>query len=330
MFVDLDLGELLGGYPPEISERERRILVTQNPRYKKIYKEKLGEFIDTHDLLQRQRTVEENIRKANRITPNLHAELEAIDELLLMGSLEAERQCGRLNMAPWSPKLKEQQKVQRHWELWVRQLKTNRDYSAKKKSLAAKIAPNDPSQPTIKEAVELIREARQGYKEVVADAKQEWQEFLKERAGDHRLAGKISEAKIIDMIRNMEYKTKCFAHLRCIRGKNKNGGIQFITEPDPDDPEMDMAKKKWFGVFDQIEVHHKLGVRNLNHFRGGGAKSSFNTYYLHPKKQVVNTVCRLGPFFFFSVFCLVFCDMYFLRRCSLEPRKISSKLVFIM
>ena len=33
-----------------------------------------------------------------------------------------------------------------------------------------------------------------------------------------------------------------------------------------------------------------------------GAKSSFNTYYLHPKKQVVNTVCRLGPYFLFLGF----------------------------
>ena len=53
MFIDLDLGELLSGMPPEIPARERRILVTQNPRYKKVYKQKLEAWVEKHKLVER-------------------------------------------------------------------------------------------------------------------------------------------------------------------------------------------------------------------------------------------------------------------------------------
>ena len=79
MFADLDLGELLAGHPPEIAEQEHRVLVTQNPRYKKIYKEKLKSFLDEHKLADRQRTAAENVAKAQRVTKDLQDELEDID-----------------------------------------------------------------------------------------------------------------------------------------------------------------------------------------------------------------------------------------------------------
>ena len=71
------------------------------------------------------------------------------------------------------------------------------------------------------------------------------------------------------------------------------------------------------------EIESGNGDSNLHsHFfqMGGGAKSSFNTYYLHPKKQVVNTVCRLGPFFFLSVLCFSLMCIFF-EGARLSPEK---------
>jgi hypothetical protein len=76
----------------------------------------------------------------------------------------------------------------------------------------------------------------------------------------------VEEAKIVDMIRQAEYNTKCFAHLRQIRGKTKNGSLQFIMIPDPEDPEEDMNRKKWIPVFDQEEINDLLKHRNKKHF----------------------------------------------------------------
>jgi hypothetical protein len=243
MFVDLDLGELLCGHPPELSERERRILVTQNPRYKAEYKKKLEEFVMDNNILERQRKVHIDIERAHRVTANLQQELEEIDTLLTVGRLRAERLCGKLNLAPWSPKLKEARKIQRHWDLWKRQHLTNRDYSLKRAMMQAEISLEDPSSPTLVQAIKLLRAARQSVRDIMKEAKKHWEEFLKDRAADHRLAGRVPAAKIVDMIRKMEYNTRCFAHLRRIRGKNKSSGLQFIMIPDPDDPETDPSKK---------------------------------------------------------------------------------------
>ena len=90
LFVDLDLGALLAGYPPEIPMMERRVLNTHNPRYIKTYKQELDEFIETHDLLEKQRQVDQDIHKAGRITADLHNKLEDIDQKLTYGRLEAE------------------------------------------------------------------------------------------------------------------------------------------------------------------------------------------------------------------------------------------------
>ena len=113
------------------------------------------------------------------------------------------------------------------------------------------------------EVRKLIRKARSKVKEILKDEKVEREKFLKERAADHRLAGKIEEAKIIDMIRQQEYNMKCFAHLRRIRGKNRNGELQFITVPDG---EMDATQLKWKSIFDQEDMHCLLGERNQQHF----------------------------------------------------------------
>ena len=82
--------------------------------------------------------------------------------------------------------------------------------------MKTKIHPDDPSSPTLKEVINLLRAARQGVREIMAEAKKHREEFLKDRAADHRLAGKISEAKIVDMIQKMEYNTWCFVHLHRI------------------------------------------------------------------------------------------------------------------
>jgi hypothetical protein len=185
MFVDLDLGELLSGYPPKIAARECRILTTQNPRYKKKYMEKLQEFLDKHKILERQRAVEDNCRKARRVTKALQDELEEIDRLLLEGRLKAERQCGKLNMKPWSPKLRDQRRVQQHWELWKHQYKTGRDYSEARARLKAEIDNEDPDVPTAEELPKFISKARKRVKEVQKEAKEEREKFLKERAADH-------------------------------------------------------------------------------------------------------------------------------------------------
>ena len=103
-------------------------------------------------------------------------------------------------------------------------------------------------------------------KAIQQEVKETREQFLKEQAADHRLAGKISEAKIVDMIRKTEYDTRCFAHLRRIRGKTKNGSLQFITVPDPTDPEMDLNKKRWVAVFDQEEQNDLLKNQNKKHF----------------------------------------------------------------
>jgi hypothetical protein len=101
-----------------LADRERRVLVTQNPRYKKEYKKCLQQYLLDHNLRERQRAVEKDIGLAKRITPNLQAELEEIDQLLLYGRLEAERMCGKLNMNPWTPKIKKHRLVLCYWELW--------------------------------------------------------------------------------------------------------------------------------------------------------------------------------------------------------------------
>jgi hypothetical protein len=132
--------------------------------------------------------------------------------------------------------------------------------------MQAEISPEDPSSPTLVQAIKLLRAARQGVKDIMKEAKKHREEFLKDRAADHRLAGRIPAAKIVDMIQKMEYNTRCFAHLRRIRGKNKSSGLQFIMIPDPDDPETDPSKKRWIGVFDLEEVNERLEVRNKGHF----------------------------------------------------------------
>jgi hypothetical protein len=71
-----------------------------------------------NNILERQRKVHIDIERAHRVTANLQQELEEIDTLLTVGRLRAERLCGKLNLAPWSPKLKEARKIQRHWDLW--------------------------------------------------------------------------------------------------------------------------------------------------------------------------------------------------------------------
>jgi hypothetical protein len=134
------------------------------------------------------------------VTANLQQELEEIDTLLTVGRLRAERLCGKLNLAPWSPKLKEARKIQRHWNLWKQQHLTNRDYSLKRAMMQAEISPEDPSSPTLVQAIKLLRAARQNVKDIMKEAKKHREEFLKDRAADHRLAGRIPAAKIVDMI----------------------------------------------------------------------------------------------------------------------------------
>jgi hypothetical protein len=266
MFVDLDIGALLGGAAPELADKERRVLVTQNPRYKKEYKKRLQEFLVDNNLLERQRAVEKDIGMAKRITPNLQAELEDIDQLLLYGRLEAERLCGKLNMQPWTPKIRKQRLVHRYWELWRCQLNTHVDYLAQRTKLKAKLDPSDPLEPTLPEVLKLIRAANKGVKDLVVKAKEEREKFLLERAADHRLAGKVDEAKIVDMIRKMEYNTRCFAHLWRIRGKQMNGGLNFAYKRDPTDTEEDPNKCKWIRISDPLELNEELEIRNKGHF----------------------------------------------------------------
>ena len=136
--------------------------------------------MDKHNILERQRIAAENCNKAKRVTMDLEWELEDIDRLLLEGKLEAERQCGKLNMHPWSLKLCNQRRVQRYWELWKHQLKTGRDYSDARHRLEAKIEKTDPITPTKQEVHQLIRKARKQVKAIQQEAKETREKFLKE------------------------------------------------------------------------------------------------------------------------------------------------------
>ena len=142
--------------------------------------EKLQEFMDKHNILERQQTAAENCSKAKRVMMDLERELEDIDRLLLEGKLEAECQCGKLNMHPWSLKLRNQHRVQWYWELWKHQLKTGRDYSDARSRLEAKIKKTDPVKPTKQEVHQLIRKARKQVKEIQQEAKETREQFLKE------------------------------------------------------------------------------------------------------------------------------------------------------
>ena len=106
LFVDIDLGELLSGYPPESAQRERRILESNNPRVVKTYMEKLEAIMKENDILGRTRRIRDKIAEAYSITQDDEYELNQIDEILTYARLEVERQCGKLSIDPYSPTLK--------------------------------------------------------------------------------------------------------------------------------------------------------------------------------------------------------------------------------
>jgi hypothetical protein len=100
----------------------------------------------------------------------------------------------------------------------------------------------------------------------MAEAKEEREKFLLERAADHCLAGKVDEAKIVDMIRKMEYNTRCFAHLRRIQGKQMNGGLNFVYKHDPTNPEQGPNKCRYLRISDPVQVNEELEIQNKHHF----------------------------------------------------------------
>jgi hypothetical protein len=130
LFVDIDLGWLLCGYPPDLTRYEQRMLETTNPRATDLYKKELKKSIERDDILEWMRRIRDKIATTHKLTTEDKEELETLDNLLTAARLEAERQCGKLSNTPWSPKLKAATLVKCHWEMWCKQRKTGRDLSA--------------------------------------------------------------------------------------------------------------------------------------------------------------------------------------------------------
>jgi exonuclease III len=219
LFVDIDLGWLLSGYPPDLTRHENRMLETTNPNATKIYKESLQKYIERDQIHARMLRIRDRIAITHQLTEEDKEELEELDFLLTSAHLEAERQCGKLSNTPWSPKLKAANKLKRHWEMWCKQIKTGRDLSIQQKRINAEVGPHDPDNPTEEQAHQLLKEARKHLKEVKLKAKELREEFLIQRAETYMKLGKMSKAKKVKIILKAEARRKAFNNLKYIQGK---------------------------------------------------------------------------------------------------------------
>ena len=220
----------------------------------------MEQLFEDHQLEARQQAVETSIATNGHVNLQDGEELEQLDQILTAGRLEAERQCGKLVMDPWTPLLKAARLIKRHWELWLKELKTGRDLSIQRLEINAELPSDAPSNPTFLAAKKQLLAARTDIKDVLAKARDLRDEFLLEKYETYMKFGEADRARKLEIIRKTEARNNSFRYLKLIRGKLKSGSLQYIMVPDEENP------GKWVGIFDQQEINIRLKERNRLHF----------------------------------------------------------------
>lgn len=255
LFADFDLKTFLRGEPSEESRAPRRGLTTNNPRAVLAYREFLKKELDTSNLESDANMINYAIKMEARTHEDIRKMMNKLDDDLTRTKLEADKKCEKINNTPWSPELMKAKRTKTFWQLWVSELKLNKDLSKKRKQAWAKGSTNTPS---IKEAQKNLRLAQAEMRKTTKNAAKIREAHLEERAAMASMSGDMTKEQAINRIRKAEARQAIFNRLRRIMGKNNHGGVSHVL--------VEKASGEWEAVTEKDRINELLIDRNREHF----------------------------------------------------------------
>jgi len=251
LFVDLDYHALLGDKIPQSASPSGRGLRLRDKTRVAQYQDHLKNEILSHHIPQR-------LEMASQST-NVSQTLADIDHELTHIMLQAEKQFGSFEFSlPWSPELMKAKHRQRYWQLWYKDITTDRDCSRQRQKLNYTPPHPLPTAPS-KAFVKLqLHHASQNLKNIIRQAHVRRDEYLHDLAeAEHKMNRKEKE-KIIRQLRRYESDQLKWNNIKQATNAKQKGGLKEVTVVNPDGTVSTLT--------DGPSVEAALVSRNTNHF----------------------------------------------------------------
>jgi len=117
LWIDIPEIRIFGSTMPVPMAPKACRLKTEDPQIVKKYVEYLEQHITRHDLLEKMKTIANQLNKASNLTDKIRIQFDTIDNLWIQGMLRAEHQCCKLNTQPygWTPSITYLIQVIKYW-----------------------------------------------------------------------------------------------------------------------------------------------------------------------------------------------------------------------
>jgi hypothetical protein len=230
LFVDIDLAAYLKGEPSLELALESRYINGKDKIAMMKYKQILGEFFESSNILQRLRRFEKEYSNYGSLTDKLAKELDQIDNVLTDAKLRAEAACKRTAQVPWSPKLKICNDEIKYWKLWRKQLLTHRDFGIKRAAITVSFT-IPTKYPTLSEVRREIQRAETKLRDIKLNAAEYRDTFLAEQVIFHGQCNDKKAKAEVARIKQAEHLSGIFQKLKAVMGKTRGPGIAFILLP---------------------------------------------------------------------------------------------------
>lgn len=278
LVVDFDAASMFGGPTAAIQIRQRRQLVSTNPRTVSAYLALIRTAFHSHKIIERSETLEHQLSLEGPTDALIEA-LTALDKQVTEIMLAAESKCSKTTTGPypWSPIL---QRTSAHLHYWLTRLTQHTTATSSCEYLHALELelqiPNgqDTCQMSTSELLTQVRHARVEVKTAYAEATANRTAFLYEKIELHNSTGQKDAVDALAAIAKAEQQQRTWAQIRAALKPERSAGLDRIQVLDPASGE-----HQW--VYTTDEIHNSILDNNIKRFRahaatpfGSGARST--------------------------------------------------------
>jgi len=209
-------------------------------------------------------------------TDTNHQELEKINEFITAVIVKADKQCRRLNQAPWSSDLHNAYLHHRYWVLRLSEQTTGRNFQQACAEIVAALPTPIDTEGSISKN---LTKSRTQLREVHRQATQKRKDFLQTLATDAHTAGNNKKGKLIMHLLQAEQNCRCFAIIKNHLKPRTPGGLTHLLVPDPDN------QGNWKTLYQPEEIEAVMHTQCQMHF----AQAHGSPYTVPPLTDLLGT-----------------------------------------